>query len=61
MLEEKLALKEAESENDHLAANWVNEQIQKKNIAITEDQQLIITSGANTITNADDLMDGDNH
>ena len=41
------------------AAQWVQEQMNKKNIALTDDNNLIITTSANTIRNGDDIMDGD--
>ena len=31
----------------------------KKNIALTDDNNLIITTSVNTIANGDDIMDGD--
>lgn len=40
------------------AGEWLEEQIEQKNIAVTSDNQLIITTGVNTIANGDDLMDG---
>ena len=59
-LEKQLAQVMDENEKGIYAGGWIQEQLDQKNLGLTSDNKLIITTGANTITNGDDLMDGSN-